>query len=144
MIYWLTVRKRKTSNPAYRPLSLPTLSRSLPPFLIPLLMRILARRLRSPATTILQSQHNATLDRRLLVQAFLTGPMWIGWTRPKIQSWVEWFERWPLVGMVAGLGEGYLPLVDDYIYCEFSTNYIRGSVRHALMFQIHLLKAPTR
>lgn len=83
-------------------------------------MRILARHLRDPSSTVLAAQHHATLDKRLLAQAFLTGPMWIGWTRPKIQSWVEWFEKWPLIGMVAGLGEGYLPLVDDYVYCESS------------------------
>jgi peroxin-16 len=111
------IYQRSPSSPAYRPLTLPTLSRSLPPFLIPLLMRILARRLRNPASTVLLAQHHATHDKRLLAQAFLTGPMWIGWTRPKIQSWVEWLEKWPLIGMVAGLGEGYLPLVDDYVYC---------------------------
>ena len=49
---------------------------------------------------------------------FFTGPMWIGWTRPKIMSWVQWFERWPVLGLVGGFAEGYLPLVDDYFYCE--------------------------
>ncbi|KAI9637312.1 peroxisome membrane protein [Dioszegia hungarica] len=104
------------NSASYRPLSLPTLSRSLPPFLIPLLMRLLARHLREASTSPLQAQHHASQDKRLLVHAFLTGPMWIGYTRPKIQGWVEWFGRWPLIGMVAGLGEGYLPLVDDYVY----------------------------
>jgi hypothetical protein len=50
---------------------------------------------------------------------FLTGPMWVGWTRPKVLGWVKTLERIPLVGLVGELIEGYLPLVDDYFYCEF-------------------------
>lgn len=49
---------------------------------------------------------------------FLTGPMWVGWTRPKVLGWVKTLERIPLVGLVGELVEGYLPLVDDYFYCE--------------------------
>lgn len=110
----------------YKPLSLPTLSRSLPPFLIPLAMRLLARRLRSASsqyggTTDLLASHNAAQDRRTASAFFFTGPMWVGWTRPKITSWIEWLERWPVVGIAGSWAGGYLPLVDDYYYCELGS-----------------------
>lgn len=54
----------------------------------------------------------------MAMRAFLTGPMWIGWTRPKIMGIVKALERVPLVGLVGDLVEGYIPLVDEYFYCE--------------------------
>lgn len=50
---------------------------------------------------------------------FLQGPMWVGWTRPKIMTVVKGIERIPLVGLVGELVEGYIPLVDHYFYCEY-------------------------
>ncbi|GFZ49411.1 hypothetical protein JCM24511_07531 [Saitozyma sp. JCM 24511] len=108
---------RPPKGSPYRRLSLPTLSRSLPPFLIPLLLRLLARRIRPPPKdSLLLAQHYAQQDRRLVSSLFLTGPMWVGWTRPKVLGWVKTLERIPLVGLVGELVEGYLPLVDDYFY----------------------------
>lgn len=49
----------------------------------------------------------------------MTGPMWIGWTRPKVVSVARALERIPILGLVGDLVEGYLPLVDDYFFCEF-------------------------
>lgn len=43
--------------------------------------------------------------------------MWIGWTRPKIVSFVNFLERIPLISLAGDLIGGYLPLVDDY-FCE--------------------------
>lgn len=82
------------------------------------------------AATPLLAEHYATQDRQILTAAFFTGPMWIGWTRPRIVGWIEWLERWPVVGMVGGFAEGYLPLVDDYYYCESwcEVSVSRGSV----------------
>ncbi|WWD18976.1 hypothetical protein CI109_103433 [Kwoniella shandongensis] len=109
---------RQPSSTRYRPTSLPTLSRSLPPYLIPLLLSLLARHFRSRniKTTPLLLSHYATQDRRLAMRTFLTGPMWIGWTRPKVMSVVNDLERIPLLGLVGELMEGYLPLVDDYFF----------------------------
>jgi hypothetical protein len=45
--------------------------------------------------------------------------MWVGWTRPKIMAVVKGLERIPLIGIAGGFVEGYIPLVDDYFYCEF-------------------------
>ena len=111
------VQKRQQSSP-YRPYSLPTLSRNLTPFVIPLLLRLLARRLRQdPLDSDLLAEHYAQQDKRLLSSFFLTGPMWVGWTRPKIMGIVKGLERIPIVGLVGEFVEGYLPLVDDYFYC---------------------------
>jgi peroxin-16 len=46
--------------------------------------------------------------------------MWVGWTRPKIMAVVKGLERIPLIGIAGGFVEGYIPLVDDYFYCESS------------------------
>lgn len=63
--------------------------------------------------------------------------MWIGWTRPKIVSIAKTLERVPILGLVGDLVEGYLPLVDDYFFCEFM-NY-KSPVKLAdKLFQIPL------
>jgi len=112
-------REQRKQGPEHRPRSLPTISRSLPPFLLSLAFQLLARHLRpSPSSSLLLSSHYAQLDRRLATHFFLTGPMWIGWTRPKVMGFVKGLERIPIVGLVGELVEGYLPLVDDYFYCE--------------------------
>jgi hypothetical protein len=56
---------------------------------------------------------------------FLTGPIWVGWTRPRVMRVVKGIERIPIVGMIGELLEGYLPLVDDYFYCEPSRSWKR-------------------
>ena len=105
----------------YRPTSLPTLSRALAPFLAPLALQLLARQLRpAPQSSLLLTSHYAHLDRRTAAHFFLTGPMWIGWTRPKVMRVVKGVERIPIVGLVGELVEGYLSLVDEYFYCEFN------------------------
>ena len=99
--------------------ALPSLSAPLGPYAIPLFLALLSRYLRrSKSKSILLAEHNAQLDRNLAMRAFLTGPMWVGWTRPKIMGVVRALERIPLVGMVGGVVEGYVPLVDDYFYCK--------------------------
>ncbi|KAL7423423.1 hypothetical protein Q5752_001003 [Cryptotrichosporon argae] len=107
---------RASRRYAYRPLSLPTLSSSLSPFLPPLVLSLLARQLRAPAQTTLQFEHNATTDRRMASRFFLTGPVWVGWTRPKVMAVVAALERVPLIGLAGELVEAYIPLVDDYFY----------------------------
>ncbi|CAD6580025.1 MAG: Peroxisomal membrane protein pex16 [Tremellales sp. Tagirdzhanova-0007] len=115
----LLIRATQHCGPKYRPTSLPTLSRALPPFLAPLALHLLARQLRPPPkSSLLLASHHSHLDRRTAAHFFLTGPMWIGWTRPKVMRVLKGLERIPLVGLVGELVEGYLFLVDDYFYCE--------------------------
>ena len=107
----------------YRPSSLSTLSSRIAPFAIPLFLSLLARSLRQPLqgtehdSALLADQY-AQIDRRMALTALLTGPMWVGWTRPKVLRVVKGLERIPVVGLVGEFVEGYLPLVDDYFYCE--------------------------
>lgn len=82
-------------------------------------MHLLARRLRPPTgDSLLLAEHYAAQDRRLALRFFLTGPMWVGWTRPKIMSVTKAVERIPLVGLLGDFAEGYLGLVDEYFYRE--------------------------
>lgn len=82
-------------------------------------MTVLARHLRPPpANSLLLASHHAQADRQLAKRFFLTGPMWVGWTRPRSMGVIKWVERIPLVGLVGELVEGYVSLVDDYLYCE--------------------------
>lgn len=115
LLFYHAMRNPKSK---YKPASLPTLSTYFYPFLVPLLMQLIARNFRAPTgDSTLLAEHYAKLDRRLASRFFLTGPMWIGWTRPKVMSVVRGLQRIPLIGLAGGLIEGYLPLVDDY-YCE--------------------------
>lgn len=107
------------------------------PYLIPLALLLLSRRLRSKGESPLLLSHYAQQDKKLALQAFMAGPMWIGWTRPKIVSIAKTLERVPILGLVGDLVEGYLPLVDDYFFCEFM-NY-KSPVKLAdKLFQIPL------
>ncbi|WVQ74803.1 hypothetical protein IAR50_004409 [Cryptococcus sp. DSM 104548] len=117
----LLLRASRQTPSSFHPFSLPTLSRSFPPYIIPLLLLFIYRRLRASSSNSASGSplllaHNATQDRHLAMQAFLTGPLWVGWTRPKIVKVARGLERIPLVGLVGELVEGYLPLVDDYFY----------------------------
>lgn len=99
--------------------SLPSLSTRLTPFMVPIAFRLIARHIRPEAgESLLLASHYAKLDRRLASSFFLQGPMWVGWTRPKIMALVKGIERIPLFGLAGEFVEGYIPLVDDYFYCE--------------------------
>ncbi|WVW85740.1 hypothetical protein I302_107778 [Kwoniella bestiolae CBS 10118] len=121
----LLMRSSRQQNASpYKPLSLPTLSRSYIPYLSILRLLLLARVLRPRHTSNLGMAHNASQDRKLLARAFLTGPMWLGFTRPKVLGLTRLLEKIPLVGLLGELVEGYLPLVDDYFYCGFAFSCI--------------------
>ncbi|OWZ31130.1 peroxin-16 [Cryptococcus neoformans AD2-60a] len=115
-VYLLIRASRQGVTRPYNPSSLPTLSRLMSPYLIPLVLLLLSRRLRSKGESPLLMSHYAQQDKKLALQAFMTGPMWIGWTRPKIVSVARTLERIPILGLVGDLVEGYLPLVDDYFF----------------------------
>jgi len=73
--------------------------------------------MRAPAgDSTLLADHYAQLDRRMASRFFLQGPMWIGWTRPKIVRVIKALERIPLIGLAGELIRGYLPLADSYLY----------------------------
>ncbi|WWC63177.1 uncharacterized protein I303_105777 [Kwoniella dejecticola CBS 10117] len=122
LINVLLLMRSARQTDRYKSNSLLTISRSYIPYLSVIRMLLLARYLRPKSSSAnasnLLMENNAIQDKRLLVKAFLTGPMWLGFTRPKILSLSKGLERIPLVGLVGELVEGYLPLVDDYFYCR--------------------------
>lgn len=83
-------------------------------------MQVIARRLRVPvAESTLLAEHYAQVDRRIASRVFFQGPMWIGWTRPKIVRVINVLNRVPLISLAGDFISGYLPLVDDY-FCELT------------------------
>ncbi|GMK59154.1 hypothetical protein CspeluHIS016_0701690 [Cutaneotrichosporon spelunceum] len=114
----LLIRAFRSPNRArYHPASLPTLSRNLWPFAVPMAMQLLARRLRMHVgDSTLLAEHYSHADRRIASHFFLQGPMWIGWTRPKVVGVINFLGRIPLISLAGDLIGGYLPLVDDYFY----------------------------
>ncbi|WWC90818.1 uncharacterized protein L201_005755 [Kwoniella dendrophila CBS 6074] len=117
----LLMRSSRHHNASqYKPYSLSTLSRSYIPYISMIRLLLLSRYLRPKnSQSNLIMEHNASQDKRLLARAFLTGPMWLGFTRPKVLSISSKLEKIPLIGLVGGLVEGYLPLIDDYFYCKY-------------------------
>ncbi|KAK1927021.1 putative peroxisomal membrane protein pex16 [Papiliotrema laurentii] len=113
----LLLRSAKRRNTSYGRFSLPTLSSPTLPYLLPLLLCLWSRRLRrTHSKSILLAEHHANLDRRLAARAFLTGPMWVGWTRPKVMNVVRILGKVPIVNFASEFIEGYIPLVDEYFY----------------------------
>lgn len=46
----------------------------------------------------------------------LRGPVWYGWTRPKVAQFVASTEKRRIVGLLSSIIGEYLPLVDEYYY----------------------------
>lgn len=46
----------------------------------------------------------------------LRGPVWYGWTRPKLASLVARTEHRRILGLLGSVIREYLPLIDDYYY----------------------------
>ena len=44
------------------------------------------------------------------------GPVWYGYTRPKIAAFAQSTENRRVIGMLGSIARDYLPLVDDYYY----------------------------
>ncbi|ORY35444.1 peroxisome membrane protein [Naematelia encephala] len=109
--------KHPTPSTVHNQASLPSLSRYISPFIIPLSLALLARRLRTPPRDdLLLAEHYTRQDKQLAWRTLLSGPIWIGWTRPKVLGIAKVLEKVPLIGLLGQFVEGYLPLVDDYHY----------------------------
>ncbi|WFD22262.1 hypothetical protein MEQU1_000928 [Malassezia equina] len=53
---------------------------------------------------------------RALWWYLLRGPVWYGWTRPKVAKLVASMEKRRIVGVLGSIVGEYLPLVDEYYY----------------------------
>jgi peroxin-16 len=89
---------------------------------VSLLLSMLSRHLRpkppvSPSSsTSLERQEYARRDREMLWNAF-RGEIWTGWTRPKLDGMRRSMEGKPLLGLLSGIIQDWVPLVDEYYYC---------------------------
>lgn len=99
----------------------PVLNSLRTPLAISIFLSILSRYLRrqppaSPSSfNSLERQEYARRDRELFWYLF-RGEMWTGWTRPKLDNLSKSLEGKPLLGLVAGIIQGWVPLVDEYWY----------------------------
>jgi peroxin-16 len=100
------------------------------PLAISMILSIVSRHLRrqppaSPSSfNSLERQEYARRDREMLWYLF-RGELWSGWTRPKLEGLAQSLEGKPLLGLLSGIIQDWVPLVDEYWYCEYSHWRIR-------------------
>ncbi len=105
-----------------------SLSSPLPATLIPLGLLLFSRTLRpsrdpQTAMTPLQAQLEQSRDKEL-AWWFLKGAIYERWTKPRLDSWIEWgsgetrWKRWMGLGLVSGLLLDHQKLVEELYYCE--------------------------
>ncbi len=63
----------------------------------------------------------------------MTGPMWIGWTRPKVMRVIGVLNKVPIVSIAGEFVEGYLPLADEYFYCKLVEIEVQKADRRFVM-----------
>ena len=102
----------------------PILNSLRTPLAISIFLSMVSRYLRrqppaSPSTSnSLERLEYARRDRELLWYLF-RGELWTGWTRLKLDSLSRSLEGKPLLGLFAGIIQDWVPLVDEYWYCEY-------------------------
>jgi peroxin-16 len=102
----------------------PTLNALRTPLAISLLLSFISRQLRrnppvSPSSTnSLERQEYARRDRELFWYLF-RGELWSEWTRPKLEGVCQTLEGKPVLGLVSGVIQDWVGLVDEYWYCEY-------------------------
>ncbi|PVG03432.1 peroxisome membrane protein [Serendipita vermifera] len=98
-----------------------TLNALRTPLAVSLLLSLLSRQLRrdppvSPSSTnSLERQEYARRDRELLWYLF-RGELWSEWTRPKLENICHTLEGKPVLSLIAGVIQDWVPLVDEYWY----------------------------
>jgi peroxin-16 len=108
------------------------------PLMVSLALELLSRNLRrTPSnSSALERQEYARRDRDLFWYLF-RGSIWESWTRydislsllrlcssevylysPKLESVADASERWPILNILSPFLRDWMPLVDEYYYCE--------------------------
>lgn len=104
--------------------SSPRLSALRTPLAVSLLLSLLSRQLRrSPGSSTsssnsLERTEYSRRDREILWHLF-RGELWSEWTRPRLEAIQEKLGGKVLFGLVSGLLADWIPLVDEYWYCEY-------------------------
>lgn len=126
LIYVLLLRPTSKNMPKSKSTSInyntgPITNGLRTPLAVSLMLSVLSFYLRrsppaSPSSSnLLERQEYARRDRDLLWYAF-RGELWTEWTRPKIDGMRQRLEGKPLLGLLSGLIQDWLPLVDEYWY----------------------------
>ncbi|KAF8905544.1 peroxisomal membrane protein PEX16 [Gymnopilus junonius] len=91
--------------------------------LVALFMELASRQLRRnpPPSASLERSEYARRDKDILWY-LLRGSIWESYTRPKLESFVSVTSRTPLLGLFGALLKDWIPLIDDYYYCERYAN----------------------
>ncbi|KAI9509073.1 peroxisome membrane protein [Russula earlei] len=105
------------------------------PLMISLMLELMSRGLRrTPSnSSALERQEYARRDRDLVWYLF-RGSIWESWTRPKLESFAESSEQWPVLNILSTLLRDWMPLVDEYYYCKhghphlFPCTYLRMQI----------------
>ncbi|PFH54439.1 hypothetical protein AMATHDRAFT_134433 [Amanita thiersii Skay4041] len=93
--------------------------RSNRPLITALFMEILSRNLRRtpPPSASLERMEHARRDRDMLWY-LLRGSIWGAYTRPKLEGFVDKTAHAPIMGLFGALIKDWIPLIDEYYYCE--------------------------
>lgn len=73
-----------------------------------------------PPSAALERSEYARRDRDMLWY-LLRGSIWEDFTRPKLEVVAQKASRAPVVGLIGALLEDWIPLIDEYYYCESIT-----------------------
>ncbi|GAA5987328.1 hypothetical protein JCM10908_001911 [Rhodotorula pacifica] len=103
------------------------------PYLLSLALEYLAYSLRSSSTSRLASdkasgpmlpvktpteleKQETSKRARQFWWYLVRGPVWEGWTKPRLEAIAGKFEDKPVIGFVSTLLQDYVPLIDEYYY----------------------------
>ncbi|KAL1690143.1 peroxisome membrane protein [Schizophyllum commune] len=100
----MMMRDRKSSRPLVTALMLELLSRNL-------------RRAPLPSAA-LEREEYARRDRDMLWYLF-RGTLWQSYTRPKLKAFADATAHRPVLGLVGSFVRDWVPLIDEYYYCEY-------------------------
>jgi peroxin-16 len=112
--------------------------------MVSLTLELVSRNLRRTpsSSSALERQEYARRDRDLFWYLF-RGSIWESWTRyaswyhlhhftvlsiflsyrPKLESFAESSAQWPLLNITGAFLRDYLPLIDEYHYCEYGHSH---------------------
>ncbi|KAJ7932435.1 peroxisomal membrane protein PEX16 [Mycena leptocephala] len=91
------------------------------PLVCALIMELISRNLRRapPPSAALERSEYARRDRDM-VWYLLRGSIWESYTKPKLESFADMAAQTPLLGLFGALVKDWVPLIDEYYYCQSS------------------------
>ncbi|KAH9837218.1 peroxisomal membrane protein PEX16 [Rhodofomes roseus] len=95
--------------------------RNTNPLMVILMMELLARNMRRvPQRSAQLERAEYALRDRDMLWYILRGSIWESWTKPKLEAFANKTANAPLLGLFSALMRDWVPLIDEYHYCESS------------------------